>query len=364
MVAVPVNGCLRAEYAMIHCLKLQVLVPILLILSACKAGEKDSYSKTARDTFTNPLLTSAPDPWVVQKDDWYYVTHTTGKDLRLYRTKQMGDLRNAEVKTVWTPPASGMNSKQIWAPEIHFLENKWYFYYAADDGRNENHRMWVLENAAQDPFSGTWVDKGELELPGDKWAIDGSPFERNDELYFLWSGWEGDVNVRQVIYITKMENPYTAVGDRILLSKPEHDWEMRGGTPAINEAPQYLARGSRMFIIYSASGCWTDDYSLGMLTANFTADPLNPSAWTKHAGPVLEKNVSARAYGPGHNSFFISPDGTEDWILYHANPESGQGCGGNRSPRMQKFAWTANGFPDFGKPVALGAAFDVPSVEK
>lgn len=348
---------------MIGIFRLDGFTAVLIILLACAQDQSRNDSNGNANTFTNPLLTSGPDPWVEQKGDWYYVTHTTGKDLRLYRTKRMSELRNAEVKTVWTPPATGMNAKQIWAPEIHLLQGKWYFYYAADDGLNENHRMWVLENTAEDPFTGTWVDKGALELPGNKWAIDGTAFEHKGQLYFLWSGWEGDLNVRQDIYISKLANPWTAEGDRVLLSRPDHDWEKNGGTPAINEAPQFLQKGDKMFIVYSASGCWTDDYTLGLLSAPITADPLNAASWTKHSEPVFEKNPSGQAYGPGHNSFFSSSDGAEDWILYHANPLTGQGCGGERSPRMQKFTWTADGFPDFGTPVALGASVERPSGE-
>jgi GH43 family beta-xylosidase len=223
--------------------------------------------------------------------------------------------------------------------------------------------MWVLENSSADPFAGTWVDKGRLELPEGKWAIDGTAFEHNGQLYFLWSGWEGDVNVRQDIYITKMSDPWTVEGDRILLSKPELEWETRGGTPAINEAPQFLEGDGKIFIVYSASGCWTDDYTLGILHASASADPLNPASWTKLPEPVFEKNVFGQAFGPGHNSFFTSPDGTEDWILYHANPLPAQGCKGNRSPRMQEFTWTVDGFPEFGSPVKLGAAIARPSGE-
>lgn len=336
-----------------------VLALLLLILFAFETADY----RTAGDTFTNPLLPSGADPWVIQKDGWYYFTHTTGRNLRLYRTKEMSEIGTAEAKTVWTPPESGMNSKQIWAPEIHFVRGKWYFYYAADDGQNENHRMWVLENSAADPFTGTWIDKGELELPGDKWAIDGSIFELNGELYFLWSGWAGDVNVRQNIYIVKMANPWTPTGKRVMLSKPELPWEMNGGTPTINEGPQFLKKDRKMFIIYSASGCWTDEYALGMLSAPTEADPLDSTSWKKHPRPVFEKRAAAQAFGPGHNSFFSSPDGTEDWILYHANPETGMGCKGNRSPRMQRFEWTADGFPEFGTPVPLDAPIAAPSGE-
>lgn len=348
---------------MIELVRVHVVLSLLVILLICKRDDK-ALVPDITDTFTNPVLTSGPDPWVLQKDDWYYVTHTTGKDLRLYRTKKMSDLRNAEVKTVWTPHAAGMNSKQIWAPEIHFIHGKWYFYYAADDGLNENHRMWVLENDSADPFLGIWVDRGELELQNDKWAIDGTVLEHEEDLYFLWSGWEGDVNVRQVIYISKMAGPMTADGGRVLISKPDFSWEKNGGIPEINEAPQVLKKNDKIFVIYSASGCWTDDYALGMLTASADSDLLDPASWKKHPEPVFEKNPSGQAFGPGHNSFFTSPDGTEDWILYHANPQPGQGCGGNRSPRMQKFAWTGDGLPDFGEPVALGSRIAPPSGEE
>lgn len=337
---------------------------ILTVIFSCKNDPAPPYSKLNNEgKFQNPILRSAPDPWVIQKNEWYYVTHTTGRSILLYRTKEMSDLGQATVKIIWTPPAAGANSKNIWAPELHFINNKWYFYYAADDGNNENHRIWVLENSSADPFTDTWVDKGELELPQDRWAIDGTVFKHNGQLYFLWSGWEGTTNVRQDIFITRLNDPWTATGQRIMLSKPELSWELVGGAPAVNEAPQFFVRGDKMFITYSASGCWTDDYSLGLLSASVTADLLAPSSWAKSSQPILTKNPSGLVYGPGHNTFFKSVDGTEDWIAYHANESTNAGCGSGRSLRMQKFTWNASGFPEFGVPLAVGAFIEVPSGE-
>jgi len=71
-----------------------------------------------------------------------------------------------------------------------------------------------------------------------------------------------------------------------------------------------------------------------------------------------------KVFAPGHNSFFKSPDGKEDWILYHANSEPGQGCGKHRSPRAQKFTWNADGTPHFGEPVKEGMVLAVPSNKK
>src|SRR5687767_14625800 len=118
----------------------QSLFAILLILLCCKDDAGSKPDSTSEEKFVNPVLEHAPDPWVTQKDGWYYFTHTTGNNLRLFRTKKMSDLKNASSKVVWTPPSSGFNSKNIWAPEIHFIEGKWYFYYAADNGTNAEHR--------------------------------------------------------------------------------------------------------------------------------------------------------------------------------------------------------------------------------
>ncbi|HZH95158.1 MAG TPA: family 43 glycosylhydrolase, partial [Flavisolibacter sp.] len=93
------------------------------------------------------------------------------------------------------------------------------------------------------------------------------------------------------------------------------------------------------------------------------SDPLVATNWSKTPTPVFTKNTSGGAYGPGHNSFFKSADGTEDWILYHANASAGLGCGDVRSPRAQKFTWNADGTPNFGQPLPLNVPVKKPSGE-
>lgn len=317
-------------------------------------------------TFTNPLLPAGADPYSIYKDGYYYYTHTTGSRLVLWKTKSIADLKNAERKTVWVPPPNTMYSHQLWAPEIAFINNKWYMHFAADDGNNENHRMYVIENSNPDPMQGEWVFKGKVTDPTDKWAIDGNVFEHRGQLYMIWSGWEGDVNGQQNIYIAKMSDPSTIEGHRVKISSPELSWERHGRIGDneivhVNEGPQFLKGKNKIFIVYSASGCWTDNYTLGMLTASEDADLLNPESWVKSKEPVFSPAQGSGIYGAGHNSFFKSPDGKEDWILYHANDNPGEGCGNRRKPRAQKFTWNKDGTPNFGRPIPTSVKLNIPS---
>ncbi|MFC0182060.1 Beta-xylosidase, GH43 family [Pseudarcicella hirudinis] len=340
----------------------KVILTMICLLAAI-------IQSNGQSTFTNPLLPSGADPWSIYKDGYYYYTNTMQDKLVIWKTGNLADLATAESKTIWTPSAGTMHSKELWAPELHFLQGKWYMYFAADDGKNDNHRMYVLENASKDPMKGEWIFKGKVSEASDKWAIDGDVFEHLGQLYMIWSGWEGDVNGQQNIYIAKMKNPWTIEGKRAKLSGSDYDWEKHGDlhdkyNPPhvnVNEGPQILKHGKKIFVIYSASGCWTDFYALGMLTAEASADLMNPENWKKTAQPVFKQSPENGVFAPGHNSFFKSPDGKEDWILYHANAESGQGCGQHRSPRAQKFGWKADGTPDFGKPVKAGEKINIPS---
>ena len=313
-------------------------------------------------TFINPLMQGA-DPWVVKKDGFYYYSHTLGNRVALWKTNAVSKLGSVTSTEIFRPAAGSPNSENVWAPEIHFLDNKWYLYYTAGAGPDITQRTWVLENSNADPATGTWVDKGRIfTSDADFWAIDGTVLEHNGGKYFIWSGRPNQAVQNQNIYIAKMINPWTLQTPAVMLTKPELSWEINGGP--VNEGPQILKNNSgKVFLIYSASGCWTDDYSLGMLILKDGGDPLLASDWTKKQQPVFAKKIENNAYGPGHNAFFKSPDGNEDWIIYHANTNSGEGCADKRNIRIQKFNWNADGTPTFGEPVKTGVAMNVPAGE-
>ena len=314
-------------------------------------------------TFTNPIRTGA-DPYVYKKDSNYYYLQTDGNSIRLWKTTGMSKLASAVPQTVFTPQQGAANSRNIWAPEIYFLDEKWYIYYTAGNGTDLSQRIWVLENSSADPTSGTWVDKGIISNEN-YWAIDGTVLEVNNNRYFIWSGRPRADNTdpTQDIYISRMRNPL-ALGNAVArITTPDYSWEKHGF--GVNEAPSILKnKANDIFLVYSASYCGTDDYALGMLKAAAGADPLEAASWIKFAEPVFSKKPQNLAYGPGHNSFFKSPDDTENWIIYHANSSENQGCADKRNVRMQKFTFSPDGTPVFGEPVATGLKIERPSGDK
>lgn len=292
-----------------------------------------------------PLLPSGPDPWVTQRDGFYYYMHTQGDRISLWKTRDMAKLAQTQPVTVWRAPSNGPNSAAIWAPELHFLGGKWYLYYsAADKAHNDDaHRhVFVLENASADPTQGTWVDKGMLrtKLTG----IDGTVFEHRGTLYFVYSAYVGD---HSDLVIAPMRDPWTLAGPQVDIAQPTFAWEMQGGRKIL-EAPEFLAGPEgKVFLTYSASACWSDGYSIGMLSADASADLLKPSSWSKSPVPVVKSSPKDGVYATGHNGFFKGADGS-DWIVFHANGGPDGKCTSKRAPYMQKFRWDDDGRPVFG----------------
>jgi len=313
-------------------------------------------------TFKNTIVDmDTPDPSVVYKDGYYYMTFThNGADIMVMKSRTI-DFRNAERKVVWYPPFGTMYSANLWAPELQYIQGKWYIYFAADDGQNENHRMYALEAVSDDPL-GEYEFRGKIDDGSDKWAIDGLVLEHDDQLYFLWSGWEGDVNISQNTYIAPMSDPLTISGPRVLLSEPTLDWERAGGPPYIQEGQAILKRDDRLYIAYSGAGSWTPFYSIGLLELKEGGNPLEPDHWIKHEEPLMAMDEEAEVYGPGHNSFTSSPDGSETWMVYHATSGIHDGWS-NRKARAQLVTWDDQGQPIFGQPLSLDTAIAVPSGE-
>jgi GH43 family beta-xylosidase len=175
--------------------------------------------------------------------------------------------------------------------------------------------------------------------------------------------------------IATLDTPST-IGETHILSEPVEDWETVGAP--VNEGAAPLYHDGKIWVAYSASYCWTANYSLALLEYDGAGDPLDSASWTKSQGPVF---VSADGnYGTGHNGFvfpcwlikrrvanccrfFTSPDGTEIWNIYHATRIAEGACDGNRYTAALRVEWNEDGSPDLGVAPSLDTVLEGPSGE-
>ncbi|KAI1864071.1 hypothetical protein JX265_007367 [Neoarthrinium moseri] len=354
-------------------------------------------NKTTNATFSNPVMTlNVGDPFMTRYSaddgDWYLFTYTTNDNITLKRSRFLTDnWDDAETRTVFNPdPIADKGqpwSTSLWAPEIHNISGSWYIIFTATpDADNPpplqdalcpfscpavNHRMFVLAGSTSDPWRSDFTLKGMLNSY-DQFAIDGTYFAYEDELYHIYSCWENTYSSWPAnLCITKMSDPWTVSSDfseRRMISVPDQPWEqVPYGRPirlATNEGPQQLVnpKTGQNFVIYSAARVNTPFYCLGMLEL-VGNDPMEYQSWKKHTeGCVFHQNTKAGIYGTGHASYTTSPDGSEDYMVYHAQTTPNPAADLYRTARIQKFSWNDDGTPKF--PLAENGPFDVPAGQK
>ncbi len=341
------------------------------VLAGALASAPAHAQRAAADSFANPVVRSIPagDPWVVRDGGWYYFTATMGpgRGVWVWRARTLTGLDSATKVQVWTAPDSGPTSRQIWAPELHRLGGRWYLYFTASDGVDAHHRVYVLAARTGDPL-GRYDPPARVD-PTERYAIDPSVLRTPDgRLYFLYCA--------NGVYIAPMADPTRVGGPAVQIVRGTEPWEH--GWRDVNgrweqdagywvEAPEPLIHDGRVFLVYSAGHTATPHYYLGLLALASGGDPLDPNAWTKRPEPVFAPYVGpdGAVYTPGHNGFTTSPDGTEDWLVYHGKDGGADASGGNdhspRTVRAQRFTWGADGAPRFGHPVPSGVWLRKPS---
>ena len=287
-----------------------------------------------------------PDPWMVSHNDRFYLTFTAGDRVEIWSSPNMENFRepHARKNIAWKPLPNHPWMVDLWAPELHYLQGKWYVYFAgAHPGiGNPSHRTLLLRCRSQDPMEeGSWEFLGQVKGLPDHWNIDATMLSRRGKLYCCYSGWPlGDHSDRQQdLFLIEMETPEVAKPETLVcISRAELAWERAdGGTHGVNEGPTFVSIPGFEGIVYSANGSWTSDYRLGVLHL-VGEDPLKESSWQKRRTPLLVSDKERGGpFGPGHASFIPSPynDGRV-YCIYHATEHHGQGWA-NRKGRVLCF---------------------------
>lgn len=298
-------------------------------------------------TFRNPLNPSA-DPWMGFSDGEYHLATTQGDCVRLWSSRSITGLRDAKPRVIWE------KGKGVWAAEFHHLQGKegrrWFCYFTRTDGPDVRHRMYVAESRTGSIKGPYGEPKLLLTDPKDEfYAIDGHVFEQSGRLYFLWAGHPG-----HRLFISRMSDPMHLEGGRVMI--PASGF----GCEEVREGPYVISREGRIFLTYSACDTGKPDYKVGYLWADAASDLMKVESWTQENQPLLERADRNLVFGPGHHGFFKSPDGREDWIVYHGKTTDAYTYQG-RSTRAQKLEWDEKGFPKKVVPLPLDADIAVPS---
>ncbi|TWU48157.1 Extracellular exo-alpha-(1-_5)-L-arabinofuranosidase precursor [Rubripirellula reticaptiva] len=332
------------------------------------AQEASIAGALSSNLFVNPIGEGA-DPWVTRdplSGGYLWCFSEGNRELAIHKSPSLTSL--GEKHIVWTAPPFGPFSKELWAPELHFLDEHWHIYFAASDGNNENHKTYVLRSATADVLSeyeligplktGAGSDRDSPNL----WSIDMTVLEYDQRRYAIWSGWDAPKTDQQYLYIAEMKSPTELVGPRVrICNHDDFQWERiesNATAKGLNEGPQVFQSGDATAIVYSCGASWMPNYKLGMLELRGD-DPLNSESWKKRPDPVFESSEST--YGVGHSCFVRSLDDKQWWHVFHAKRDREPGW--RRAIFVQPMNVDEQGFPVFGKPVATGSILHRPSGE-
>ncbi len=275
------------------------------------------------------------EPWILQRADPYVLHHTDGSfyftasipeydRIVLRKSDTLAGLADAEEVTIWTKHEKGIMSKHIWAPELHYLDGKWYVYFSGSDVDDIwALRPYILECEGQDPMKDKWVERGMIQRSDDDeysfeaFSLDATVFENKGKRYYVWA--EKVSGGRQIsnLYIAEMETPVKLKTAQTLLTAPDYDWERVGFW--VDEGPAVIHHDGKIYLTYSASetGIY---YCLGMLSISEDDEILDPRAWKKERYPVLKTDFEREIYGPGHNCFTTDEEGNPI-MVYHSRKE-------------------------------------------
>lgn len=336
-------------------------------------GEAPTDAKPS-PTFVNPIRDGA-DPWVMKLGDKYYTCRSGRQKIIVTESRFLTRPERSEIafdfaQATAENPELAWTAYTIWAPELHYIDGKWYIFYAGGE-RNINKPPYTWQRAGvlvgDSPFGPFECrrlftgDDPEQRPENDIWSIDMTHLEIDGKHYAVWSGWPEQVDdnsQNQLLYIAEITQlgKNMKLGKRHLLAKPEESWEVKAGGEWISlvEGASELRHGDDIFIVYSTRGSWAENYRMGLLKLIDRSNPLDIRSWEKHGPVFIDNDPNDEAFGVGHASYTTSPDGRENWIMYHSKKTRTGGW--QREVYLKPFTFdSVSGLPLFGKPVGKGA---------
>lgn len=319
--------------------ELRLLLLCLFATCSCggSIGDRLSYATEATDPLTAYALKgdTAPvlDPSIIRSGSTYYAFST---DVAGFADSGYLPIRCSTDKLSWNscgsifpnalplwfektiPAAVG-----LWAPDVSYFHGEFHVYYCASVLGTQNSVIGLVTNATLNPADPAyhWVDRGPVlqSHPGDDFnALDPNIFIDKDRSIWLTYGsyWTG-IKQRQIDPVTGLLSA---------ANPTRYDLAERPGVPYDPiEGASLVRHGSYYYLFVSVDFCCEpeasrDNYKQAVGRSNGPHGPFVDEDGTpllNGGGTVLLKgNHSWNA--PGGGTVYLSPDGDESLIIFHA----------------------------------------------
>ena len=121
-----------------------------------------------------------------------------------------------------------------------------------------------------------------------------------------------------------MLDMFTLAGEPRVVIRPYADWHLfKVGRPMYGalydwytiEGAALRYHNGRYYCFYSGGAWEHDNYGVSYVVADHVLGPYRPPSGNRQA---LLHSVPGHVIGPGHNSFAMSANGEQEYIVYHA----------------------------------------------
>lgn len=253
-----------------------------------------------------PNTVKLGDPFILYHQGTYYAYGTNdpngievfvSDDLKTWRRPVDSNFRLALKKDdVWA-------DRWFWAPEVYFVNGKFYMYYSADE-----HICVATSDSPLGPF------KQEVKRPmiESEKSIDNSLFiDDNGKPYIYFVRFNDGNN----IWVAELTDDLMSVKMETMKKcmNVSQDWE--NVWPRVVEGPFVVKHKGVYYMTYSANSYESPFYGVGYATAT---SPMGP--WIKYdKNPILQK--PRELVGVGHSANFTDKDGKLR-IVFHSHYDS------------------------------------------
>lgn len=236
----------------------------------------------------------------------------------------------------------GRSASAYWAPEVAFLDGRWFLYYSVGEG-DRGHQIRVAESRLP---QGPYVDRGPLTAESLAFAIDPHVFvdvDGQSYLYFATDLLDGDRPGTSLV-VQRMHSPTALEGSPTVVARATQDWQRYEAGRSIYgrildwhtlEGPAVVRRDGRLTVFYSGGNWQKESYGVDFVTGDH---PLGPYEDDSPGVPRVLRS-SPSVLGPGHNSLVESPDRRRWMAVYHGWDPARTA----RLMRIDPIVWTANG---------------------